>query len=382
MTRLLKLALLLALVLGGLTPATGAAAPASPPSAQPAPVRDQYIITLKPGISARAFAQDSGIAAIYVYDKALNGFTARLSLRQLDALRRNPAVLGIEADRVVQAAPRNTTDEVSTLAVPWNLDRIDQAGLPLNGSYVTGSQGQSAHVYVIDTGIQSSNPEVIGRVFPAFDAFGGNGEDCNGSGTFLAGIVGGTNYGVAKQTKLWKVRVFDCNGTGTTAGLIGGINWVMVNHQPKAIALLAFGGGSSAALNAALNAMMNSNVATVAPSASGNSCASPPGNIAAILTVAAANASTASSTTYGSCIDLFAPGISVPGPSLTGGVMTRSGAPIAAAHVAGVAALFKHAYGEQSPATVHSWIVGNATPSLTPPIPPGAPNKYLYTAGL
>lgn len=384
MGHLLRLIGLFALTMALLAPAAPVmAAPVAPPSALAAAVRDQYIVTLKAGVSARAFTQANRIATRAVYDTALNGFTARLNQRQLAALKRNPVVLRIEADQVLQAPQRALGGGASIQALPWNLDRIDQQYLPLDGTYTTLSKGLTANVYVIDTGIRTTLTEFSGRAFVAYDAFGGNGQDCNGSGTFLAGLVGGTNYGVAKKARLWSVRAFDCNGAATTAGLIGAINWVTANHFPKAIAVMGFGGISSATLNSAISTMIAGDVSTAVAAASGNSCASAPGNIATALTAAAASASSAPTSTYGSCIDIFAPGISVSGPSLNGGVVTRSGAALAAAHVAGVAALFKDTYGDQPSATVHSWIVSTATTgALTPPLPTGAPDRYLYTAGL
>ncbi|HEU4322286.1 MAG TPA: S8 family peptidase [Roseiflexaceae bacterium] len=376
------LALAVALLPAAATVAAAPAAPATPVDGLAASVRDQYIITLKPGVSAKAFAQGNGIATTYVYDKALNGFTAKLNLRQLAALKRNPAVLRVEADQVVQAAPRSGSGGASIQAIPWNLDRIDQQFLPLSGSYTTASQGQSANVYVIDTGIQTTNAQFSGRAFVAYDTFGGNGQDCHGNGTYIAGVVGGTTYGVAKQARLWSVRALNCTGAGTTSGILNAINWVTANHQPRAIAVIAFGSPNSSTVNTAVANMIAANVFTaVAASSSGDACNFTPGSVATAMTTAASNAADQAVGGSGPCIDIYAPGANVQGPSLTG-VVTRSGTTPAAAHVAGVAALYKATYGEQPSATVTSGIISTATVGVLTGVPPSTVNRLLYTAGL
>ncbi|GAB4216533.1 MAG: hypothetical protein OHK0022_57760 [Roseiflexaceae bacterium] len=382
MAHLLRLLVLVALAAWMLPPAaTATASPARGASPLAELVRDQYIVTLKPGVSAKAFAKASGITTKYVYDKALNGFTAKLTLRQLAALKRNPAVLRVEADQVVQAAPLPHTDGASIQAAPWNLDRIDQQFLPLNGVYAPNSTGLSANVYVIDTGIQTTNAQFSGRAFVAYDAFGGNGQDCNGNGTYIAGVVGGSTYGIAKQARLWSVRVLNCSGAGTTSGILNGINWVTANHQPRAIAVIAFGGTSST-VNTAVANMIGANVFTaVAASTSGDACNFSPGNVAAAVTTAASNIADRASGGSGPCIDIYAPGVSVQGPSLSG-IVTRSGTTPAAAHVAGVGALYKATYGEQPSSVVTSGIISTGTFGILTSVPTGTVNLLLYTAGL
>lgn len=84
-------------------------------------------------------------------------------------------------------------------------------------------------LYVIDTGIRFTHSEFSGRAKFGFDAFGKNGSDCNDYGTHVAGTIGGINYGVAKNVKLIAVRVLNCAGSGTTSGVIAGIDWVTAN---------------------------------------------------------------------------------------------------------------------------------------------------------
>ena len=80
--------------------------------------------------------------------------------------------------------------------------------------------------YVIDTGVDPSDADFGGRASVAFDATRGNGRDCNGHGTHVAGTIGGATFGVAKGVTLRAVRVLDCQGSGTDADVVAGMDWV------------------------------------------------------------------------------------------------------------------------------------------------------------
>jgi subtilisin family serine protease len=94
----------------------------------------------------------------------------------------------------------------------WGLDRIDQAYYPLNGSYTYPNTAPNVTAYIIDTGIRYGHQDFGGRATFGFDAYGGDGSDCYGHGTSVAGVLGGTTYGVAKGVQLVSVRVLDCAG--------------------------------------------------------------------------------------------------------------------------------------------------------------------------
>lgn len=348
--------------------------------AQAAPAAGRYIVTLKGGVRPAAVVAARGLRSAAVFDRALNGFAADLTSAQLAALQRSPEVAAIEADLPITA---QATQPVS--GGQWGLDRIDQHNLPLSGSYTYLHTGANVNAYIIDTGIQISHPDFGGNASVAFDATGGDGLDCNGHGTFIAGLVGGSTYGVLKQAKLYSVRVMNCAGSATVSQIIAGVSWVAANHQPRAVATLAIGGASSAALNSAVTALVNSGVFVAVPAGgeSGNACNSSPANVAVAYTVASSDKTdhVASFSNYGTCVDAYAPGVSVTSDWIGGGSATLSGS-VSVAFAAGIAGLYKATYGEASSATVTSWINTNATYNVLIGVPPGTANRLLYTGGL
>jgi subtilisin family serine protease len=334
----------------------------------------QYIVVLDEGADPRAAAAVAGIHPKFVYTAALHGFAAELSAGQLNALRNHPDVAYVEQDQEVRAT-----------AAPWNLDRIDQRSLPLNGVYSpSGSPGTGVHAYVIDTGIYTAHTQFGGRANSVYDALGGNGQDCNGHGTHVAGIIGATTYGVANQVRLHGLRVLNCTGSGTTSAIIAAIDWVRVNRIDPAVANLSLGGGFSSAMNTAVNNLANSGVfvSVGAGGDNGDACNVSPASAASAMTVAASTSSDAkaSYTNYGSCVDIYAPGSSVISTwhTSTTATNTISGTSMAAPHAAGVAARYKATYGNAATVTIDSWIKNRATLNVITGNPTGTPNRLLY----
>ncbi len=133
----------------------------------------------------------------------IHGFSAKLSDAQVQALRGSARVDYVEPDRVVTT---ETTQKMDSSGQPWGLDRIDQVNLPLSRTYTYTNTGSGVTAYVIDTGIATADTDFQGRAAVAYDALGGNGQDCNGHGTHVAGTIGGATYGVAKSVQLRAVR--------------------------------------------------------------------------------------------------------------------------------------------------------------------------------
>ncbi len=320
-------------------------------------IPDEYIVVFKDGVAPQAMAAAVNVSPRFTYS-IINGFAARLSANQLAALRNNPRVAYVEQDAVVERkATQNTA--------PWGLDRIDQRALPLNGTYNYATPAVTVNAYIIDTGILTSHPEFGGRASNVYDAFGGTGADCNGHGTAVASVVGGATFGVAKGVKLRGVRVLDCNGSGTTSGIIAGIDWVRLNRITPAVATMSLGGGYSFPLNTAVNNLANSGVfiSVAAGNSNSDACNFSPASAASATTVGCSTNSDAKcpSSNFGSCVDLYAPGLNIPCAALTGST-TRSGTSMSSAHVCGVAALYKATFGDASSATIDSWLKSNGIP--------------------
>ena len=342
-------------------------------------IEGQYIVVVREGADPRSVAAVAGASPRYVYTAAINGFAATLNAGQLNALQQNPNVESIEQDQEAQAS---TTQSGAT----WGLDRIDQRSLPLNGTYNYTTTASSVYAYIIDTGIYTAHSNFGGRAAVSYDALGGNGQDCNGHGTHVAGTVGSATYGVAKGVRLRAVRVLDCAGSGSFSGIIAGIDWVRVNHANPAVANLSLGGGYSSSLNTAVTNLANSGVfvAVAAGNENQNACNVSPASASAVTTVASSTSSDAKSSfsNWGSCVDVYAPGSSITSTWSNGGTNTISGTSMASPHVAGVGALYKGTYGNASQATIDSWIKNNATANVITGNPTGTPNRLLYKASL
>jgi subtilisin family serine protease len=341
-------------------------------------VKDQYIVVLKAGASARAAAAAVGASPVHTYSAALNGFAARLNAGQLTALRNNSHVDYIAADEVI-----STT---ATQSYPtWGLDRIDQRYRPLNSSYTYNRTGAGVTVYVLDTGIRYSHTEFGGRAVPGYDAYGGNGSDCNGHGTHVAGTVGGATYGVAKGVTLVSVRVLDCYGNGTTSGVIAGVDWVTANHATLSVANMSLGGPANTALD---NAVRNSIAAGVtyviaAGNNNANACNYSPARITDALIVGNVNSSDTRNSTsnYGLCLDLFAPGTNIVSASYGSdtGTATLSGTSMAAPHVAGIAAMYLEWIPGSQPVDVQYAIDQNGTWDVVSNRGSNSPNRVVYS---
>jgi subtilisin family serine protease len=344
-------------------------------------VASQYIVVLKDGADPRSVAAIAGVSPKYVYDAALKGFAAELNAGQLKALQHQPSVDYIEQDSEVSV---NTTQAVS--GGQWGLDRIDQRYLPLNGAYNYTATAANVNAYLIDTGISISHPEFGGRATVAYDAIGGNGIDCNGQATYVAGVVGSTTYGVAKSVKLRGVRVLDCNGSGSYAGVIAGVDWVRANATKPAVAVMTLGGGVNITLDTVVNNLANSGVFVVVSAGSNNAdaCNYSPGRAASAYTVTASDKTDtrASFANYGSCVDNYAPGVNITTTTRTNTINMISGSSMAAAHAAGVAALYLSTDPTASTATVTSWLNTNATIGVIINNPPGTTNRLLYKSNL
>ncbi len=341
-------------------------------------IEGEYIVVFKDGVGTRSLTALAGIAPRHSYS-IIPGFAAKLTEAQVDALRRNPDVAYVEQDAIVRA-------DATQSGATWGIDRSDQRNLPLSGTYTYSSTASNVYAYIIDTGLDSDHSQFGGRASNVYDSVGGNGEDCNGHGTHVAGTVGGSTYGVAKSVKLRGVRVLNCSGSGSTSGVIAGIDYVRNNHVKPAVANLSLGGSYSSSTNTAVTNLSNAGVfvAVAAGNSNANACNYSPASAPVVTTVAATTSTDtrASYSNYGSCIDIYAPGSSITSAWYGGGTKSISGTSMASPHVAGVAALYKATYGDASQSTIDSWLKNNATNGVVKSNRSGTVNKLLYKSSL
>ncbi|WP_274558742.1 S8 family peptidase [Streptomyces spiramyceticus] len=367
---------------------------AGPPAAQSAPlidlrlapastaVENSWIVVLKDGTTSAA---DLGVTPHHVYRSVLTGFSTTMSKAQAAELAADPRVAYVEQDARVRLTETQTN-------ATWGIDRIDQRNLPLSTTYTHDTTASNVSAYIIDTGIRTSHSEFGGRAKIGTDTVGDgrNGQDCQGHGTHVAGTVGGRKYGVAKAVNLVGVRVLNCAGSGTTAGVIAGVDWVTANARKPAVANMSLGGGASTALDNAVKRSVASGVSYAVAAGNGNilgwpanACNSSPARVPEAITVGATDSADrrASFSNYGTCLDLFAPGVKVTSAWKDSDTATNtiSGTSMAAPHTAGVAALYISAHPTATPAQVRNALVNNATPGKVQDPLTGSPNRLLHS---
>jgi subtilisin family serine protease len=350
-------------------------------------VPGSYIVALNDAASPRSDSASTASSLVGKYggqvrvawQHALNGFHASLSEGQARRLAADPRVAFVQADLPV------SLNAVQPNPPSWGLDRIDQRNLPLDSAYNYSTTASNVRAYIIDTGIRTTHSDFGGRATWGTNTVDTNNTDCNGHGTHVAGTVGGTAHGVAKGVQLIAVKVLNCAGSGTTAGVVNGVNWVTQNAVKPAVANMSLGGGVDSALDTAVRNSIASGItyAVASGNSNANACNYSPARVAEALSV---NASTntdarASFSNFGTCTDLFAPGQNITSAWMTNDTSTNtiSGTSMAAPHVAGAVALYLANNPSATPPTVNAAIVAAATPNKITNAGTGSPNKLLFT---
>jgi subtilisin family serine protease len=309
-------------------------------------------------------ARDHGLKPDLVFSRVFNGFVASVSDVARDGLLRDARVHRVVPDQVFW------TEDYSSPAASWGLDRIDQRTATLDGTYNYVATGKGVTVYIVDTGIRYSHADFAGRASFGFDAFGGSGADCLGHGTHVAGTVGGSVYGVAKDVNLVSVRVMSCMGTGTTASVAAGLEWILANARRPAVINMSVIGDPDDIVDDGVRRLIAAGIPVAAAAGNNNldACSYSPARVTEAMTIGATSIydDRAAFSNYGPCVDWYAPGVGIWSDAFGSDTAfaQMSGTSMSTPHTAGAAALYLEANPGASPADVEATLAAWATRSV------------------
>lgn len=351
-------------------------------------IKNQYIVILNKDVGssnefAQGIAKQHGGKVLQTYDAVLKGFAIYLpdvaGTAFVEAMKKNPKVVSVENDTIMKV-------DATTQSNPdWGLDRIDQRNLPLDSAYSYLQTGSGTTAYIVDTGILSTHQQFSGRVLSGYTAISdGNGtSDCHGHGTHVAGTVGGSTYGVAKNVSLVPIRILGCDGSGASSNVIAGLDWILKNGKKPAVVNMSLGGEANTSLDSAVENLFNNGYVMVVAAGNSNTdaCSSSPARVSKAITVAATDSTDAraSYSNYGSCVDIFAPGSQINSSWIESNTATKvlNGTSMATPHVAGVVAEMLQSTPTATPQTISTNLLNQASSNVVKN-PSGSPNRLLY----
>lgn len=348
------------------------------PVAHASPGAGRYIVVLKPGADsqrlANEHARDHAASVHFVYGSALNGYAATIPTERVARVRADARVAYVEPDGVMTAVAKPAVSASGVQSLPWGIDRIDADASSTLAGNGTGTVS-NVSAYIIDSGIDTKHADL--SVVRHVNFAGGPNTDCNGHGTHVAGTLAAKDnasdvVGVTPAAPLTGVKVLGCGGSGTTSGVIKGVDWVTANAKKPAVANMSLGGGVSATLDAAVKRSADSGVfyAVAAGNDGADACNHSParaGTHNGVATTAATNSNDgeASWSNYGSCVDIWAPGVSIVSTKKGGGTTTMSGTSMASPHTGGGGALYLSGNSGASAAGVESALKSAAVTTAT-----------------
>ena len=351
-------------------------------------IKNQYIVILNKDVGssnefAQGIAKQHGGKVLQTYDAVVKGFAIYFpdvaGTAFVEAMKKNPKVVSVENDTIMKV-------DATTQSNPdWGLDRIDQKNLPLDSAYSYLQTGSGTTAYIVDTGILSTHQQFSGRVLSGYTAISdGNGtSDCHGHGTHVAGTVGGSTYGVAKNVSLVPIRILGCDGSGASSNVIAGLDWILKNGKKPAVVNMSLGGEANASLDSAVENLFNNGYVMVVAAGNSNTdaCSSSPARVSKAITVAATDSTDtrASYSNYGSCVDIFAPGSQINSSWIGSNTATKvlNGTSMATPHVVGVVAEMLQSTPTATPQTISTNLLNQASSNVVKN-PSGSPNRLLY----
>jgi len=357
----------------------------------------RYIVALDDDVGDVTAAADALTRTHHRNLRAVHGFVADLPASEAAALLDQPGVKYVEQDSMAGGGSIGEPAELATQASPpgWGLDRIDQRDLPLNQRYVYSQTGRGVTAYILDSGINASHADFGARVRNGFNFSPTSPPgDCNGHGTHVAGIAGGSVHGVAKEVSLVAVRVLDCENRGFISDIVDGIGWAIEDHQsgqPAVLNISIYSDAPSKSFDAAINAAIADGITVCVLAGNGTANDGIATDACAISPARVLNAITVSATTifdgkaffanFGTCVDIFAPGSQIESDWYSSDTATAfdSGTSMATPHVTGAAALYLQSHPDAAPAAVASAIIAAASLNKIQNAGAASPNRLLFT---
>ncbi|KAI0841164.1 subtilisin-like serine protease pepD [Hypoxylon sp. FL0890] len=369
-------------------------------------VPGKYIVSLKPGIDVklhldwvsgvhrRSLSRRNTIGLEKTYGfGSFSGYAGEFDDNTIAQILGHENVLAVEQDRVARL-----TSVMRETNAPWGLESLSSRSPLTNGntrghpySY-DSTAGAGTFAYVLDSGVLTNNTEFSGRAIKGYNSWAGTEsfDDYFGHGTHVAGIIASNTYGVAKKATVVDVKVVHGLGYSTVAHIIDGINWVVNNatgtpgRAAKSVINMSLAVKPSSALNSAVDAASAMGILSVVAAGNDNALASTrsPASASSALTVGAVywNRTRAEFSNYGSCVDIFAPGVDVASLwNVEGAESVISGTSMSSPHVAGLALYLKGLeVGLDSPADTVARIKELATPDVVVDAGSGSPNLLAY----